>query len=145
MDLPIVPMLIGSLPVVIIITPCCISAGFMLKASEGDELKFQHKAIAEMTFVLSGVCAGGATMLATYFIQAKVSEKQQELDAGTDWMRDPQEAEVIEALAKDEEDAKTYARLTHWKKQPWWIQSTLVVGCLFATLMVFLLMNPMSE
>merc|ERR1719277_2641003 len=118
MDLPAIPMLVGSLPVVIIVLPCCVSAAFLLKAGEDPDNYKQHKAIADMSLLLAGMCSGSANMMACYFVQTTVANNRELMDAkDSTWQKDPDEDAVLEAVERDKESASLYEEYTHWQVQ----------------------------
>merc|ERR1740121_1610822 len=57
MDLSLLPMLIGSLPVVVVIFPCCISAGFLTKSGWEPSNESQHRAVADITLIMAGLAS----------------------------------------------------------------------------------------
>jgi len=145
MDLNPMDMLVGSLPVVIIVLPCCISAAFLLKAGADPDNYKQHKAIADVTLLLAGICSGSANMMACYFVQATVADNREKMDeVGSTWQKDPDEDAVREKVAKDEEIQKVYEEFTNWEHQPWFMKIILVLGSLFSSATILVLLNPVS-
>jgi len=146
MDLPLLPMLIGSLPVVILIVPCCISAAFLLKAGEDSENYNQHMAVADVSLLLATMCTAASNMLAAYFVQNVVAENQEEMDKkDSTWQKDPDEDQVLAAIEADAKYNEEYRKLTSWQVTPCAVKVVLVLGSLSATTTVAILLNPVSK
>lgn len=146
LDLPLCSMLMGSLPVAILITPCCVAAGFMLKAGVDTENEAQLSAMANVFVVLAAVATGIANIAVAYFIQSTLATYKDEIaDEKSDWQRDPQEAEVKAAILRDERQAARAAYLTRWIVTPNWVRVCLVVGSLLTTAACYVLIQPVRK
>jgi hypothetical protein len=141
LDLPLCSMLVGSFPVVILILPCCVSAGYLLKAGTDVELAKQYSAISSVSLVLAGVVTGVANILAFYFVQCRMEERQGEAEDPS-WMRDPQEDEIVARAEEDERQARIWQHRTRWAVVPWCVRCSMVVGSLLSTASVYGLIIP---
>jgi len=143
---PACPMLIGSLPVILIILPCCISAAFLIKADEEAPNFHQNRSIADISLLLSVVFSGGFNMMAAYFVQSAIAKAKEEMDEG-DWIQDLDEAAVLEAVEAEKQLQEEYDVLTDWHKadHPAAVKVILVLGSLFASATMFILVNPVHK
>jgi len=145
LSLPLCAMLCGSLPIFFLILPCGFAAGSLLRAGEGLEGRARHEAIANVSLALSGILQGGASILATYYIQAVVSAHRADIEAeGSTWMRDAQESEILDAVKADAVEAEDFAKRTSFVVQPYAIRAVLILGSLLSCTSVFVLLNPVS-
>merc|ERR1740121_2829472 len=146
MDLPLLPMLIGSLPVVVVIFPCCISAGFLIKIGWDEDDEAQHRAVAEIMLIVAGMASGTSNMVAAYYVQKILADSKQELEMeGSTWMKDTQEDEVLAAVERDKEFAEQYDELTRWEVMSAWVRVVLVSGSIMASATVYIMVNPVSK
>lgn len=143
--LPLCSMLVGSIPVIVLIFPCVFGAGFLLRAGQEPANAAQYASIANVGITLSAVLQGGVTMLATYYLQAVMNEHVSDAGSGGDWMKDPQEDEILEAIKVDNFQAEQVARRTCWAVQPFWVRATLLKGSFFASASVCVMINPVAD
>eukprot|EP00451_Oxyrrhis_marina_P023366 CAMPEP_0204343322 /NCGR_PEP_ID=MMETSP0469-20131031/24823_1 /ASSEMBLY_ACC=CAM_ASM_000384 /TAXON_ID=2969 /ORGANISM="Oxyrrhis marina" /LENGTH=133 /DNA_ID=CAMNT_0051328401 /DNA_START=1 /DNA_END=399 /DNA_ORIENTATION=- len=68
-------MLLGTLPVIFLVTPCILAGAFTLKASEPGA----WSTVSTITLSAATTLQGCAMMLAGYYIQSVVSERYEEL------------------------------------------------------------------
>eukprot|EP00927_Polykrikos_kofoidii_P030709 TRINITY_DN26436_c0_g1_i1.p1 TRINITY_DN26436_c0_g1~~TRINITY_DN26436_c0_g1_i1.p1 ORF type:complete len:824 (+),score=131.06 TRINITY_DN26436_c0_g1_i1:66-2474(+) len=144
LGLPLLPMLLGSLPVVFLIAPCCVSAAFMLKAGQDIENASQHTAVANMTLIAGALLPAVGNMLLVYFVQ-KIMGEHSATAEGSDWMVDEQEAEVLERVQEDQHNELMAAARTRWSILPCFIRTLLVIGVLLGSASLYLLVNPVSK
>jgi len=119
--LSLADMMTGSIPVLFLIAPCCMSGAFMLKITPGDS---KWAAISSVTLAVSACVQTSALAAAGYFIAEVTARDKKKLDAK------PKDKEV-EALEKVEaENAERYAAATTWDKLPCLARLNLQVGAL---------------
>jgi len=146
LDLPLVPMLLGTLPVVVVILPTCISFAFLFAAEERSEHQSQNKAIAGINLLLSAIVSSVGNGFIAYFVQTTLAAHEAELSVeDSDWMRDPLEAEVLESIERDRHEGEHWSTMTSWRLAPRWIRVCLIVGSFLSTTVVYVLCQPFSE
>jgi len=137
LNLRLVDMLLGSLPVVFLIAPCCVAAAYILRASHEDfneRKQAQYRAMANVSLALSAILQGCASVLATLYIQAAMHKSED--GAWTD----PQEGEILEEIKADNLAAEEFAERTRWENLKW-SRGILVLGSLLSCVSVALLLN----
>merc|ERR1719237_736348 len=82
LDLPLLSMLYGSLPVIFLIAPCCVSGGFMLRAAaEQDErTKGMYNALKEISGVLALLLPAILNVLLVHFVQSVTTQFHKDLN-----------------------------------------------------------------
>ena len=104
----------------------------------------------ELYQYLSGVLAligtlviGAYLALAGYYLKNCCEERKDELE--TDWMRDPQEQEVHDSLARDEAENELSVRRTGWAAMPVWMRGLLITAALLSSACTHLLLVPFGS
>jgi len=140
LNLPVLQMLLGTLPVVVVLLPFTLSASFMVHASRLQEQSLRqrrYEGLANAMLLLSMMLQMGGMLLIAHFTSLKREEFRAELAAGA-WMRDPQEREVLERVGLDE--ARRQA--TRWRALPQVLRLVLALGALAASLVVHIILLP---
>jgi len=143
LNLPLCTMLCGSVPVFFLILPCGFAAGYLLRAGEDVENSAWHQAVANICLALSGIMQGGASILATYYIQRMISAH----DTGVkieEWKDDAQEAEIKEAVEADAKKAEELLKRINFAVQPCYNRAILILGSLLSCACVLVALNPVS-
>ena len=104
----------------------------------------------ELYQYLSGVLAligtlviGAYMALAGYYLKNCCEERKDELE--TDWMRDPQEQEVHDSLARYEAENELSVRRTGWAAMPVWMRGLLITAALLSSACTHLLLVPFGS
>lgn len=139
LDLPMWPMLLGTMPVMIIIAPCCVATGFLLCPEEvfgPKDINGNQPAICSSLngtlLLISAVIQQSATFAALYYAQVLLDHMKESGELDENWMKDPQEDEIMELVRQDEKYAKIYASKSQWGLVPTYIRINLVLGCLLS-------------
>lgn len=143
LNLPLFSMLYGSLPVIFLIAPCCLSGGFLLRAADeqDEETKRVYKAVQQISGALALVMPAGINVLLVHCVQAVTTKFQHELNTpNSKWQQDPQETEVLALVRDSEARAANYRERTHWDKQPRWVKVLSVLGAVLSSAATFLLL-----
>jgi len=136
LGLPLGPVMLSTLPEVFKILPNCAAVGFILKAQEASGgLSSTFDTLAKVCFGLGVAIPGGLSVVVSFIVKRLVEEHKEEFNNdSSDWHRDPQEAEILAAIEKDNIEGAEVKRLTHWGVQPCWARAVLLAGSLLATL-----------
>jgi len=143
LDLPLCSMLYGTLPVVFLIAPCCISGGFLLRAAEesDDGKKGIYHALQEISGVIAIVLPATINVLMVHYVQVITTEFHTELNnPESTWQQDPQEAAIKERVETDEALAEKYSARNQFRKQPPCLQILSVLGAGLSSLATYLLL-----
>jgi len=117
MDLPLIPILIGTLPIILLITPTLLTGAFTYMSSLKDEDTGQQEfpwaaTMATVCAALTGIVQFGSMVVAAYFVEKAVATRAEELKSL------PIDKEVKLADDKLDEDNKAYAEVTQWHRVP---------------------------
>lgn len=145
LGLPMLEMLLGTVPVVVLIIPVMVSAGLKLAAPKSGQPDL-FDALSNLSLVVATLMQGAASIGAAYFAQAGMNEHQDDfVHRRSTLCRDPQETEVLVALAHDEEVAREWEKLTCWEVLPPSVRFVLVLGTLFSSVTSHIVANPAIE
>lgn len=140
MGLRLIPILVGTLPIVFLIFPTLLTGSFLYmtdaKIEGTEELEFPWAGtMAAVFFVITGIVQFGSMIVAAYFVEQVMEEKKNELDAI------PIDEEVRVLDEQTEQHRKTFEELTIWKELPFAAQATLctsltcmIICCYLVTL-----------
>jgi hypothetical protein len=103
--LSLVSMLCGSLPVVLLITPCVCAGGFLLRRNDKSG---PWAAISDISIAVASIFQFGAMLAAMYYIEKVAHEKREELS------QQALDKEVAQIDQKQVKRAEMYERLTDW-------------------------------
>jgi len=142
LGLRLMPMLVGSIPVLLLILPCGFAAGFMLCSDKPETTRC--KGAANFCLASAALLQGFASFLAAYYTQDVMDSYQDQLVEGSSWMQDPQEAEVLRSVQEDDRKNAQWSARTRWAMQPMFIRVTLSMGSLLASAMIAILLNPLE-
>lgn len=128
-------MLLGSTPLIFVITPICLAGAFTVKAGQDKANAVQYQSVANVMIMLSSVVLLSSMLIAGYYIETVQEEFKAEIERG-EWENDPQEREVILALERDEEEGKIVAEVECWHRLPMWLKSSLYLGASLTSAMM---------
>jgi len=116
MGLPLIPVLVGTLPVVVLVVPTVLAGSFTYMSSMEDDDGRAQYAWAQVASTLSATAAAlvlfGFMLLAAYHIENTLSTRGEEMDAM------PLDTEVKVKEDKEENYKKAYGMVTEWNKVP---------------------------
>jgi len=115
MDLPLLPVLFGTLPVFLLILPTLLSGSFTFMSSlkVDDKLEYPWAGTATAIFIaITGLVQFGAMMSAAFYLQKAGISHKDELEAM------PIDEEVKAAEDKGEEIRKAYKEVINWSALP---------------------------
>lgn len=120
LKLPIIPIFLGSLPSILLIFPTVVSAGALLKISEGSYWEM----LSTMSLLGAGGVQGMCVVGSMWFIMAKIKSKKEEFAK----MPLDQEVLVMENGARERETR--YQACTSWHEEdfPVCMKMVLVLG-----------------
>jgi len=146
LGLPLFKMLLGSLPVTILILPVVLSSAFQVRTGhETDEAAQRfYSNVASLMLILSSIVMIGMMVTVSYYIDKILRDFATEIEEG-EWMRDPQEAEILELRAETERRNNAKKELGQWRRLPDWMQSMLIVGSLSMCGMMHLVLWPFTR
>ena len=126
MDLSLIPILVGTLPIVFLILPTLLTGcftymgGLQVNSEYGQEEEFPWAdTVATVCAATTGLVQFGSMVLAAYYLEQTVSQRGDELEAM------PFDEEVLAADARLEDAKKAYEEVTEWDKVPFWAKSVL--------------------
>ena len=123
MELDLIPVLVGTVPVILLILPTMLTGSFTymagLKTDDG-ELEFPSAGVLATVFAaITAVVQFAAMILAAYYLEQTTSQRSDELDAMEI------DKEVAELEAGEVEFHNCYNRVTQWEVVPWAAKLTL--------------------
>jgi len=138
LDLPLLPVLVGTLPEVIKVLPNCMAIGFLMKSREEGVPEMYHSLFR--VFLAVGVLIpAGLTAITGIVVKAEMEKHKAEFsNPDSDWNRDPQEKEILAAIEAEREEAEAQANITAWGVQPRWVRMCLVAGALVASFSAYM-------
>merc|ERR1712174_98814 len=87
-----------------------------------------------------------ANGFAAYYVQEALETAKDELEKeDSDWMRDPQEAEVVHAVRQDERMNAYFREQTAWNRLPHWLHLVLVIGLILSSAAFYLMIQPVAR
>ena len=122
-----IAMLVGSLPVILVITPTCLAGAFALKKGEGE----QWESVAKVTLAAAVFAQTSALMCAAYFIEQTASTEKVILQS------QPDDREVLELESRNREKQTRYRGATAWGNLPRWIRLLLCFSVLLLTVSMY--------
>mmetsp|Transcript_27911 Transcript_27911/g.65923 ORF Transcript_27911/g.65923 Transcript_27911/m.65923 type:complete len:748 (-) Transcript_27911:189-2432(-) len=144
LKLPLLQMLLGTLPVVFLIMPFTLAGSFMVHAStlpDNTEGKRRYEGLSSALIFLSMLNQMGGLMLIFQCTHGTMERFKDEIEKGT-WMKDSQEEEVLQDIALSEEKTKIREECTRWSVLPWWVRAALVLGILLMSIMMHIIILP---
>eukprot|EP00548_Thalassiothrix_antarctica_P009908 CAMPEP_0194163850 /NCGR_PEP_ID=MMETSP0152-20130528/80278_1 /TAXON_ID=1049557 /ORGANISM="Thalassiothrix antarctica, Strain L6-D1" /LENGTH=347 /DNA_ID=CAMNT_0038873903 /DNA_START=1066 /DNA_END=2105 /DNA_ORIENTATION=- len=134
MDLDLIPILIGTLPIIFLIIPTLLTGSFTYMSSlRLDNGKQEFPWAGTVATIFAAVTASvqfGSMVLAAYYLEQTVSNRQGELDAI------PIDEEVKERDEQDEALKGKYDELTEWNVLRYWAKvvlglsvTTMIMSC----------------
>eukprot|EP00622_Pseudochattonella_farcimen_P004599 FR740007.1.p1 GENE.FR740007.1~~FR740007.1.p1 ORF type:complete len:337 (+),score=38.86 FR740007.1:50-1012(+) len=132
MDLDLLPVLFGTLPVSFLIFPTILAGTFLylgqLKDDETDEYPFSWCQTAAVVFVmLAAIVQTGSMFIAAYYLEKAVNESGDELDAM------PYDKEVSQADALNKAKTDRYYHVRKWKSLPLYGRVILILQVVMMT------------
>jgi len=116
LKLPLLQMLLGTLPVALLIAPFTLSGSFMVHCSsmpENSTAARRYAGLSNALVFFAMLCQMGGMVLIAQYTHATLSDFKDEIERG-DWMKDEQEEEVLRGLTHDEEKSKERRERTVW-------------------------------
>jgi len=139
LDLAIIPVMIGTSPEMIKILPNCMSMGFLLKSREATDMQNTFNTLYFTAFVVALLIPGSLTLGVAVLVKREIDAHKDVFDdPNSSWFRDPQEAEILLAIEKDEKEAERLQRLTSWNVQPTWVHMVMLAGAVCASLSLYM-------
>lgn len=124
MGLPLIPILIGTLPVIVLIAPTLLIGFFTYMSNlktPDDELEFPWAGtLAAITTATTAFVQFGAMIIAAFFVEKTTSTRADEIDAI------PIDEEVRRFDEKGEAVAEMYQEVTKWDSVPQWAKACLI-------------------
>lgn len=130
MGLDLLPVLAGTIPVIILILPTVLTGSFTYMAglkTEDGEMEYPSAPVLATVFAaITAVVQFAAMILAAYYLEQTTSQRADELDAIEI------DKEVAELEKGEVEFNNCYTRVTQWEVVPWAAQLTLYAsfGCM---------------
>lgn len=132
MDLDLIPILIGTLPIIFLITPTLLTGSFMymsgVRLDDGQPEFPWAGTVATIFAAVTAFVQFGSMVVAAYYLEQTVSTRQEELDSI------PIDEEVKERDEQDEAVSNKFDELTEWEKLPNWAK--VVLGSSVTTMIV---------
>jgi hypothetical protein len=126
MDLPLLPILVGTLPIVFLITPTLLTGSFTYLASvrtEDGQAEYAWAGTATaVCAAITGLVQFGSMVVAAFFLEQTVADRKDELDAI------PIDEEVKKADEKDEAFNEAYEEVTEWDQVPFLARQCLLIS-----------------
>lgn len=138
MNLDLLPVLVGTLPIVFLILPTLLSGSFTYMKDMRDEtgeLEFPWAGTMATVFTtLTAIVQFGSMVVATFYIDRVMGDKskQDQLNAF------PIDEEVKRADEKDEAKREAYEDVSHWDNLPWWAKLVLSLSLVCMTVSCYL-------
>lgn len=126
--LPLSSMIIGSLPVFFLITPCVLAGAFLLRANEGGI----WESVSTLTLAFAFVVQSGAMLAAIHFIAKTVVDKEDEL------RNLPPDEEVLELERASHHRTQLRRAVSHWRNLDIVNKVLLVIASLSMTASCYL-------
>ena len=126
MDLPLLPILFGTLPIVFLITPTLLTGSFTylssMRTEDGQAMYPWAGTATAVSAAITGLVQFGSMIVAAFFLEQTVADRQDELDAI------PIDKEVKEADERDEEFNEAYEEITKWEEMPFLAKLCLLLS-----------------
>jgi len=126
MDLDLIPILIGTLPIIFLITPTLLTGCFMYMSSlkyDGGKLEFPWAGTVQtICAAITAFVQFGSMVVAAFYLEGAVANRKHELDAI------PIDEEVKVADEKGEAIKQSYEEVTKWDVLPSWVRTVLLLS-----------------
>lgn len=130
MRLSILQIMLGTLPVILLIIPSCLTGALLYMASlqtEAGNPVFQWAGtLSTITASVTAVVQFASMIVAAYYLEQASDRYASEIAAIDD------DIEVKEADAKEEHVRKCYKNVTQWNAMPVWPK--LILSCSLASI-----------
>jgi hypothetical protein len=134
MGLELIPILIGTLPIIFLIAPTMLTGSFTYMASvrlDDGQPEFPWAGtVATIFAAITAMVQFGSMVFAAYYLEQTVTNRQEELEAM------PIDEEVKIADDKDAEITAVYEEVTQWNALPHWARfllggslTTMIISC----------------
>jgi len=134
MDLDLIPILFGTLPIIFLISPTLLTGSFTymsnLRLENGQQEFPWAGTVATISAAVTAFVQLGSMALAAYYLEQTVSNRQEELDAI------PIDEEVKERDERDEALRIKMNEVTEWDVLPSWTKvvltssiTTMIISC----------------
>lgn len=127
--LSVVKMLIGSLPVIFLVTPCVLAGAFLLKADESDT----WSTLGSVALSIAAMSQTAALVAATYYIQKATVFYDSEL------ANEDLDQEVLALEEKEAAKERQYKALSNWAVVSTPMRCTLVSSAILIIISSYLL------
>ncbi|GMI02205.1 hypothetical protein TrVE_jg7881, partial [Triparma verrucosa] len=131
LDLPLFPILIGTLPVIIIIVPTVLSGSFVYLA---EDYTWAGTASA-ISMSVTGLIIMGAPAIMLYHVEKAMEEEKEALQ------QMPYDQEVLIADENEEQRRLLFLDVTSWGNTRWWMKTILITGNICMGMSVYLVMG----
>eukprot|EP00440_Ansanella_granifera_P025458 gb/GFBE01027646.1/.p1 GENE.gb/GFBE01027646.1/~~gb/GFBE01027646.1/.p1 ORF type:complete len:945 (+),score=219.19 gb/GFBE01027646.1/:1-2835(+) len=134
LKVPIFQMLIGTIPIIFLLTPCVLSGAFLVTPildSNSSDMEL-WETLATITIVVSGGIQGLSLLVAGYFVQDALTKYSEEL---REW-REEHRA-IVELRAKEAALVEAYHRATTFKKMGCVMQVMIILSTLLMVICGF--------
>jgi len=121
LDLPLLPMLIGTLPVVVIIVPTVLSGSFVYLA---EQYTWAGTASA-ISMSVTGLIIMALPAMTMFHIEKAMEEKKEELS------KMPFDLEVLKADKSEAKRRLLFLEVTKWEVLPKWMKAIMIIGNMF--------------
>ena len=130
MDLALIPVLVGTIPVLALIAPTVLAGSFIYMGSlklENGEPEFSWAGTANtVSLAVAAFVLFGFMLLAAFYVEKTVRERKDEIDAI------PIDKEVKEYDDKEAAGIEAYKEVTQWFLVPVW--SKIILICSLVTI-----------
>jgi hypothetical protein len=146
LQLEVLQMLLGSVPVILLIVPFTLSGAYSMRASAAEDTaqKDAYECINKVMLLLSALVSLSSAMLACYHVNDVLERFKTEIESGN-WQSDPQDKEVLEMVDADEEYTRMGEWKTEWSRLPVWLRVTLFVGSAFSSACTHIVAEPFTH
>ena len=122
MGLDLLPVLVGTIPVVCLIAPTVLSGLFVYMSSEAGGSVEWAGTLSTVCLSVTGMAQTASMILAAYYLEQAVKEEKDAIASI------PMDKEVEEADAKQKYVDEVYDKVTEWKLLPTYQKVNLLVG-----------------
>jgi len=144
LDLPLLQMLVGTLPVFFLILPVVVSGAFMARTGTSAEQNELYASLASIFAMCAVVVQTGSGVMFCVRVHSLTEEFKAEIASG-EWEKDPDEDAVLASIKAAEEAAVKYEAKVQWERVPVWVQGVLIFGSISMALMMHLLLLPVFD
>lgn len=136
MELKLIPILVGTLPVFFLILPTMFIGSFTYMAGlrlEDGSLEFPSAGVlATVSAAITALVQFGSMLFAAYFLEQTISKRKEELDAIEI------DKEVAELEAKEEHFNQCYHKVTQWEVVPLCARITLSLALAYMVMSCYM-------